>query len=685
MTGWLKFEMSEKSQYFEFESCYAAWTGDALVVGNELIERKWRVTNELLHAVALRDKQARFEWIAHPARSPAPSPLSTDVDTPYNFTISSQSGKTSCVEESSLIINLAARCQKRSINYYFQIFPQTPTVRIQVSTSAADPLASAPAATDSEESTGVEQTNSSTIEREFHDCLENFILAPLHFRLLGFELKDQTDIHDELVFEREWLPQYSEWDILLKGNLFIIEDTLHQCGLIFLKHAPLPHARPIQDEIDFAFSGRARQCALIGHGISPEGGEGYPFATITYSGGRSGRIKAIQQYQRRLRPFVSGRDVQFLSNTWGDRSRDARINEEFVIREIEAGARLGVDVVQIDDGWQRGVTANSTHSETAGVWNGFWDADPRFWDPHPTRFPNGLDGIVGLAKQHGTRLGLWFAPDSSNDFSNWQLDAGKILEIHRGSDVCYFKIDGVKAHTRLGEQNLHRFFNKVLTETEGRVVFDLDVTAEIRPGYFGIVNSGPIFVENRYTDWHNYWPHQTLRNLWKLAQYVDPARLRFEFLNNDRNANLYGNDPFSPSRYRPDYLFATVMFSNPLGWFETSNLPVSYFDEVAPLVMIWKQHREAIFCGIIVPIGAVPDGTTWTGLVSTNESGAYLLIFRELNGNDRWATELPMLESFSFKTTVLAGEGTVEFKRARLTVHIPHPQRFVFASLEKLP
>ena len=74
----------------------------------------------------------------------------------------------------------------------------------------------------------------------------------------------------------------------------------------------------------------------------------------------------------------------------------------------------------------------------------------------------------------------------------------------------------------------------MLRESKGKVVFDLDVTAEIRPGYFGVPDAGPIFVENRYTDFHRYWPHQTLRNLWKLAQYVDPLRLRMEFLNNTR-------------------------------------------------------------------------------------------------------------------------------------------------------
>jgi 3-deoxy-D-manno-octulosonic-acid transferase len=42
--------------------------------------------------------------------------------------------------------------------------------------------------------------------------------------------------------------------------------------------------------------------------------------------------------------------------------------------------------------------------------------------------------------------------------------------------------------------SVRRFFDRVLQESKGRVVFDLDVTAEIRPGYFGAPDAGVIFV-----------------------------------------------------------------------------------------------------------------------------------------------------------------------------------------------
>jgi hypothetical protein len=48
-----------------------------------------------------------------------------------------------------------------------------------------------------------------------------------------------------------------------------------------------------------------------------------------------------------------------MMNTWGDRGQDGKINEKFILRELEAGAKLGITHFQIDDGWQQGLSSNS--------------------------------------------------------------------------------------------------------------------------------------------------------------------------------------------------------------------------------------------------------------------------------------------------------------------------------------
>ncbi|HEX2949358.1 MAG TPA: alpha-galactosidase, partial [Armatimonadota bacterium] len=454
------------------------------------------------------------------------------------------------------------------------------------------------------------------------------------------------------------------------------EDTLHQNGLILLKQAPLPHARPQQSADDLHVEAGER-ITWLNHGTHETVHTGYQYAMLTYSGGRFGRIEALQRYQRQHRIFRPDDDIVFLSNTWGDRSQDGRIEESFLLQEIDACARLGVDVVQIDDGWQTGRTANSVDGN--GVWNGFWAANASFWEANPTRLPHGLTPIVERAKAHGINVGLWFAPDSSDDFANWRRDADTLLNLYRDHGIRYFKIDGVKAFTKMAEKHLHAFFDTVLTDSHGDVMFDLDVTAEVRPGYFGLLHTGPLFVENRYTDWHRYWPHQTLRNLWQLSQVVDPRRLRIEMLNNTRNQQLYTDDPLAPVTYRPAYLFATTMFANPLGWFEASNLPDPYIEEVANLVGVWKQHRTAIFTGQMYPIGDVPDGTAWTGFASVapDKQSGYLLIFREVNEQGTAVISLPMLQG-TYDCSILGGHGNATLADGALNVSVPSEKDFAF-------
>ena len=412
------------------------------------------------------------------------------------------------------------------------------------------------------------------------------------------------------------------------------------------------------------------------------GGAGYPYVVLAYTGGRMGRTEALQKFQRQLRPYVAGRDGMFLSNTWGDRSRDLRINADFMRKEIDAGSALGVDVIQIDDGWQTGRTMNSARGP--GVWTGYWSENPNFWQPDAVRFPGGLQALTKQAASKGMKFGLWFGPDSSNDFSNWERDADRLLELHRQDGIDYFKIDGVKAVTKTGERNLRRMFDRVQEETKGAVVFDLDVTAETRPGYFGVSDVGPLFVENRYTDFHGYWPHQTLRNLWQLASYVDPLRLRMEVLNNERNQALYSGDALAPANYKADTLFATVMFSNPLGWFETSNLSPQYTARMSKLVSTWKAQREHLFSDTILPIGEAPDGTNWSGFAAFNSdhNSGYVLLFRGVGAPAEWTERVPVFGLHKHAVQLLGGEGAVTVDQGEIKARVSESPGFVWARVE---
>ena len=660
-----------RAERVEFKDCYAEWSDSSLTIGNSLVERSWKISDGLLTATSFLEKSAGTDWLRSPGRQPAPHPGGNLAKEPRALTFTPTTGQAHPVEAESLTLQLAATGATETLTYRFQIFPRSSGVTLEFF-SPEKVTAAGQDKVEEGKPDGLEGNPAARRKRgQPAQALEDFLLAPLHLRYTQVELKDQTDQYDELVFERTWLPLQDNFEV--PANLFYLESPLTGRGLIFLKLAPLPHARPVKSAWDVKVAGSGRRLTFAG--------PGYPWTVLTYSGRSPGRIAALQDYQRCLRTYDPKRDGMFLSNTWGDRSRDSRISASFLEKEVEAGARLGVDVIQVDDGWQKGKSGNSAFGK--GAWGNFRSADPEFWKPHPERFPNGLKPLVDAARTKGMKFGLWFGPDAENDMANWEKDADVLLKAFDEEGVEYVKIDAVEMASPTAEANLRKFYDKVLLQTKGRVVFDADATAGLRPGYFGSLNVGPIFLENRYTDWKKYWPHHTMRNLWMMMPHVDPLRLRMEFLNQNRNSTKYGDDPLAPSAYPPDTLFAGVMFANPLGWFEVSNLPENYFEKIPPLVAAWKKEREAIFSGHLIPIGKAPDGHAWTGYssISRDRRSARIVIFRELNENPTWSTALPLLDSPEAKVTILSGQGSATFTKGILKTTVPETLQYLFLKI----
>lgn len=484
-----------------------------------------------------------------------------------------------------------------------------------------------------------------------------------HVRVVAYDLVDQTDEHVELVHSREWLIGRIERQTNITASVWAVEDQMSGRGVAFVRCAPLPHARVDPTAADFGFKARES----IENGVSGRWlkvyDTGYPFVRLPYEGGAVGRTKALQDWQRSVRSYVPGRDGLLLCNTWGDRNRDARINEGFLLDEVKAAAALGVEVLQVDDGWQSGKSMNSAFAKGKGAWNGYWAVSPDFWVPDPKRFPRGLSFVTKAAAERGVRFGLWFGPDSSNDAANWERDADWLLKLHRECAVDYFKLDSMKTTGKLSLSRQKKLFDKVMSESGGRIVIDMDVTAEKRPGYFGMMSAGPLFVENRYSDYITYYPHLTLRALWSLSAVVDPIRLRMEFLNPLRNRDKYGDDPLSPAAYPAETLFAIVMPASPLGWFEVQNLDPATVAAWKPLIAAWKRERDAMADCNVLPVGHCPDGFSWTGFVFTPRTDGrpgYGLFFRELSQDERFDFDFRRYIPKASKATVLSPRGKAD-------------------------
>ena len=473
-------------------------------------------------------------------------------------------------------------------------------------------------------------------------------------------------------------------DILSKHLCSVMDayDPISRQGAVFLRLAPQPDSRP-HGTPDFLSDANRTPIRLV------TVANGYPMAELLYGNGNHERIAALHSLQRAIRPYRPGRDGIFLSNTWGGGNGDLRINDEFLRKEVLAGAELGVDVVQIDDGWQHGKTVNSRRLRDGdeGAWNGYWAADPDFWKPDSSRFPEGLAPIVELAQGRGVRLGLWFGPDSSGDAANWERDADCLLGYYRRFGIAYFKIDSLKLHSKESFGRCRKMFDKMQTESKGEMVFDLDATAEVRPGYFGMMDIGPIFVENRYAG-RNYRPWATLSSLWQLSHAIDPLRLRMEVVDPDPCRSTIDEKNLLAATHWPlDAGFAIAMFASPLGWMELSEMRPERRAAIKALVATWKRERGRLYSGVTFPVGMRPDGFSWTGFVnrSADGGGGYALLFREANEASKFS--LPIGSWFKEnlgQPEVIGGRGSASLSSdgSILTVDVPAKLDFVWVKFK---
>ena len=658
-----------------FEGCHARWDGTELTVGNAAASRRWRVADGTPITVSLRDERAGREWLA-------PEPVDAGAERPpaADWSLKPGSWAVGPRHAPGLRVELASP----GLRLQVEVFPGVAAVRTRV--LAADrPRPEREDAAEPEAprlSHGVELGDNAA-ENPGRPARDVFPLAPHHLVLDAAELRGVTDDHAEIVQTRRFSHLRSEQHLGLLGNLFAVEEPASGDGFVLLRQGMLPASAPPPRRGRPDLGVHRGVLRLFEEPAMPTAGEEEPgwlagdwHAVVLFGGGATGRVEALQRCEHRLRvPRVS--DRWMLSNTWGDRGRDGRMSEAFALGEIEAAAALGVDVVQLDDGWQAGRTANSV--EAGGKWSGFWESEG-FWTPHPERFPRGLGPVLAAAREAGVRLGLWYAPDSSDHFANWEKDARTLLALHREHGVEHFKIDAVLIDSALGEARLHRLFDEVVRGGGGRVTLDLDATAGRRPDFLGRPDAGPVFVQNRYTDWGNWFPHLTLRTLWQLTHWVEPSRLRVEWLNPDRNPDRYDGDALDPIGYPAGYAFAAVMVGAPLAWMELQRLSPERRAEAGPVIRAWREAREGWAGATVVPVGTEPDGFGWTGFAVTPADPARprpLLVFRENSEDAEFTLRLPWTDAANLRPHL--GDGTVAAIRGRdATLRIPTPRSFAW-------
>lgn len=642
---------------------------DILVINDGISEQTYSVENNLLKLLTAKPANAEANTF---------SSVSTDLIEVKNIKkISRNTKRVEATERTSAYTQLDLAVQSDSVEYVrsIRVYDDCPGVEWRLKMRGKNnpfPISAEPAA-DLIEDPALLGGN-----------VPHYFFMPFstpHYSTKIVSFKEATDHHSNIVNVQKELPykkpQY------YRGNMLFANDNSKNVTHLIVKLSPLQNAQSAYTGFDFSAD-------FIGVKVHSPGfefpedvsdwQEAYPVYALMYAPDEETALNYYKKYELAKHKYLPEKDNTFTMNTWGDRNRDSRVNETFILNELGVASRLGVTHFQIDDGWQQGLSQNS--SSRAGVLWDDWSADD--WEINSTRFPNGLTPVIEKAKSLNMQLGLWFNPSKKDNYAAWERDKSILVGLNKKHDISWIKIDGLSIGNKQQEANVYNMLQGAIDESGQTLHFNMDVTAGKRGGFFFLNHLGNTFLENRYTDWGNYYPHLTLRNVWTLSKYIPVQRIQVEWLNKWRNEKAYpANDPLKPINIPFDYQFAVTMMGQPLAWMEATALPEEAF-EVTPLINTWKKERSRMQQGIIHPIGNEPNGYGFPGFVSYAEGRTYVLLFRENSDNNQSSYTLPLTETENLRFTRLAGEGNLlKAENNTLEASFSAPFQFLFGYFEQ--
>jgi hypothetical protein len=467
-----------------------------------------------------------------------------------------------------------------------------------------------------------------------------------------------------------------------------LSDSNH--GLVMIKESnKCFNSRIVANNGHFIINGDIIANTGSGYSLSELNEKEYKLAwaswTVLYNGNDDDMQLKIKQFDRLRYPVDYDRDMYIIANTWGSAptKKGAKLaaREENVLKEIDSQADLGIDVQQIDDGWQGCSTGSDTWKPVQSIsLNEEGNCDVNNTNSVPMYPSGGWGKVKNYAREKSVRLGLWVHGRVTYDDLVWNYKNGDFMAI---------KYDFFSMKTKTDAENHFKKVRDFIRFTDHQVRVNWDVTGPGRVGYYFGRDLGVIYLANRKADWPavtTYRPHLVLRDAWHLANYVNLNKFQITVTNID----LVNKHLSDASKYSHAYSFAISMMAVPVFFQETQLYSDKAREELRPLIAIYKKHRQNIFDSFIFPIGDQPDNASWSGFQAynpTSEAG-YLTVFRELNNPQKEFTfNLRFIKNQQIKLTNLLTEETNQLKVGKngdITIHIENPADFRFLKYECL-
>lgn len=648
---------------FADDKGYARLEGDIFYVGNNKIERSFQWNKGNLVTLKVTDKINGKEWENRVKQADFFVPGQSEKDMKAGTWNIKRIEDNVSVPYTEVTVEYAL--EKLSIRRVFRIYDDCPAIGIDTYLQGKANKDWIVQKKDLGQWTYLPQRNIISQEPEI-PVLDRMSFGGKHWKLELIEFTDNSDSHNTFVKHHSEIAYHEN---VYKGNILFFGNMENDFGLFYLKESPLAPSQLSYPGADFIV--RDGDVKTIGIGITATDLQG-PDWIKTYSivfgvsaNDELSQLKALHSYHKSKATTKS----MVSMNTWGDRGALERLTEEFCFEQIGACAKLGISHFQLDWGWQE--------------YSDYIDKDGtpiKKWTPKRSLFPHGFERVVAKGKEAGVEVCLYFVPNTKYDNEGWERDADDIINLYKKYGVRIFKIDGQQMQSKAAEIRTRKMYEKVMKETDYAVIFNYDITAGQRGGYFYLNDYGNMFIENRYTDFTSYYPYKTLRNAWMLSRYVPVEKIQVEFLNKWRNQDKYGEDMFAPDNYSMDYLFAITMAGQPLAFMDVADLPEKAF-ESPDIIKTYKSIQHDFHKGIILPIGDEPSGKSWTGFQSIDVNKGFLLILREFNTDNTAEIGTWLAKGTKVELTPVLGDGrknrqTVK-SNGNISIQLPKENSFV--------
>jgi hypothetical protein len=374
--------------------------------------------------------------------------------------------------------------------------------------------------------------------------------------------------------------------------------------------------------------------------------------TIVWTNGNDGMQLAIKQFDRARYPVFPDRDMFILNNTWGPADPDgARFTEEdYLMKEIPALAKLGVEVIQIDDGWQKG---EGRYNEAKGF---------------SPRYKNGWKDIKAEADKYGLRFGLWVtARYSTTEELNKNVDELGFIS---------WKVDFDQLTNRADYEDRTRKYREVMKHSWMKTQFTLcPEYDDPRYGWYYCKEYGSIYFQNIQESLPAHLtmvPYQVLRQHWLMARYFNSNKLQVMLQNPKRSNSERSDGPL----HSHSYCFAMGVPFVPCFFQSAQYLDSAGQEELKAFIALYKKNRGDIFNCYTFPVGDKPDNQSWSGFQMLNDNDPaknYILLFRELHNMENQkmvqlkfvagkTIRISDVESGKSRLQKVPGSGNIEFE-----------------------